>query len=292
MLYSPHQGVFLYGRESFTLHRSHHSCLTLALAAALLLTGCGQPNNSTTPAGPGGVDPAAPVAGGHAALPLDGQPTALAERPPEGLYAAPPTADTLQQLGQAPLSPDGRFRALLSGGDAWVVRVDAAWIWQVQVPTAQQEQQPPAGQGTQQSQAGPNAQQSPTAQGAQQPPAGQPDAGGGTAANPNPAVPATIAGPLQWTPESTLLFQDSTGYWHEANPDTAIVTTLPAAFLGATGLTPSPDGHLVMYYKGTQLYTAQRDGSKPVLVGNNLVGHWDSAGQLVTTVKAGSQPPQ
>jgi hypothetical protein len=95
-----------------------------------------------------------------------------------------------------------------------------------------------------------------------------------------------VVGPIQWTPDSNLALRDSAGLWWAANPTTTLVSPMTPAFQGATGLTFSPDGSKVFFYKGTQLITAMRDGSQPKLVGDNLVGSWAANGTLQTAKKA------
>ncbi len=262
--------------------RSRYGALILAV---LLITGCAR-------SGPAdavreyGIDPAAPVAAGHAALPLPGEPTPLGSRSLSGLYASPPAADTLEALSTAPVSPDGLFRAVLRDGEIWVTRIDGAWLWQVTLPPATPA--PPEGgaDGGAQGTAQPDLDGNPAGQGAATPPGADP-AGASTAAdspaNPpeSPAIEVEPVAPLTWTPRSTLLLRDTASRWLEADPATAAVTPLGPFLTGATHLIPSPDGSQVLFYKGNQLYTARWDGSDPQPIGENLVGHWDSAGQLV-----------
>ncbi|MEW8977396.1 MAG: hypothetical protein AB2385_03240 [Symbiobacterium sp.] len=271
--------------------------------AILVLSGCSAANEAEE-AAPGGVDPEAPVAAGYPAMPLPGERTPLQGRSLSGLYASPPSADTLAALETAEPSPDGLFRALLSDGEIWVTRIDGAWIWQVALP-------PVSAAGTAQG----AAEGAPGTQGADADRAaagGQAASAGGTAQSnvsppldgaggPDDASPAaggaapTPVGPLQWTPESTLLFRDSAGRWLEADPLTAQVKPLGAALNGVAALTLSPDGREVLYYKGNRLYRALRDGSQEQLVGENVIGHWDSAGQLVVTprpVRQAEEQPQ
>lgn len=143
----------------------------------------------------------------------------------------------------------------MSGPDAWVARVDGAWFWQIQVPPPPPPQ--PAEPAT------------PTA---------------GPVPSPPPPAPApTVRSPLQWTPQSSLLFQDSNGTWQEANPAMAQVVALPAALQGSSEVLFSPDGRQVLFRKGNQLLTANRDGSLPKLVGQNLTGFWAPDSTLITT---------
>lgn len=191
---------------------------------------------------------------GHPALPLPDQPSPVAERPPHGLYATEPLPDTLNRLSTGTLSPDGQFRAAMDGPEAWVSRVDGAWLWQIEVPA------PPP----------PN------------PPEPTPPGVGPVPPPPPPPPAPKVMPPLQWTPQSTLLFQDSNGTWQEAHPAGARVIPLPAALQNTRELAFSPDGQQVLYHKGTQLFTALRDGSQPKLVGQDLTAFWGPDGQLVT----------
>lgn len=258
------------------------------LASLLLLlfalTGCGSRTPGTSEGG-ATVDPNSPAASGYGALPLPGQPTLLTERPLLGLYSTEPSADTLTQLGTGAISQDGRFRAVLTDQGAWIVRVDGAWLWQVQLPAVSPT---PAGTpGT----AGTTTGATP-ATGTATGTAGTTGAATGTAAGTAGAAtgatpaPATVAGPVQWTPDSNLALRDSAGRWWAANTTTTQVSPMTTAFEGATGLTFSPDGSKVFFYKGTQLITALRDGSQARLVGENLVGAWAPDGTLQTTKKA------
>lgn len=209
------------------------------------------------------IDPKAPAAAGYPALPLPEQPSPLTERPPQGLYAGEPSPDTLARLSTGTLSPDGRFRMAMTAEGAWVARVDGAWLWEIQLPAP-----PPP-----------------------KPP--EPPTHGGPLPPPLPPPPAPkVVGSLQWTPQSTLLFIDSNGLWQEASPATNLVTPLPAALQGTTGLVFSPDGRQVLYYKGRALFTALRDGSQPKLVGENLTGYWTPDGRLMTVTagQPGTKP--
>jgi len=251
--------------------RTRHATVALAL---LLLAGCATPDASDT-AMPDGVDPEAPVAAGYPAMPVPGEPTPLGDRLPSGLYASPPSADTLAALATAAPSPDGLFRAVLRNDGLWVTRIDGAWLWQVRLPATTAPQAGAQGQA-------PASGQTDTEAGDQ----AQMAAGGAQGEIPNPV------GPLQWTARSTLLFSDTAGRWLEAEPLTARVVPLNAFLNGATNVTPSPDGSRVLFYKGSQLYTALRDGSQPTLVGENATGYWDDAGQLVVLQKPDAQPQQ
>lgn len=142
---------------------------------------------------------------------------------------------------------------------AWVARVDGAWLWQIELPA------PPP------------------------PEPAEPPAPGSPA--PTPLPPPAVVGPLQWTPQSTLLLTGSDGLWYEAVPARVLASPLPAALQGTTGLAFSPDGSQVLYFKGPLLYTALRDGSQPKLIGENLTGYWRPDGQLVTA-KASQPVPQ
>ncbi|MFZ5813852.1 MAG: TolB family protein [Bacillota bacterium] len=139
-----------------------------------------------------------------------------------------------------------------------MVRTDGAWLWQIQLPA------PPP------------------------PPPEPPAPGKPLPPPPPPPPPPTIVGSPQWTPQSTLLFQDSSGTWQEAHPAGARLMALPPALQGTVGLAISPDGQQVLYYKGSQLFTARRDGSQPRLVGAGLIGSWAPDGTLQT---AKAPPP-
>ena len=268
--------------------RARYAAFTLAF---LLLSGCARSNSAEVEM-PNGVDPASPVATGYAAMPAPGEPTPLGNPPPSGLYAKPPSADTLAALATAPLSPDGLFRAVLTTDGLWVTRIDGAWLWQVKPPslsaqpTGEQGQTGAQGQTGTQGQAGNSGQAASAVQSGTQGQAGAEGQAGSAEEVPNPV------GPLQWTARSTLLFTDTAGRWLEADPLTALVVPLNAFLIGATHLTPSPDGQHVLFYKGNQLYTALRDGSQPQLAGENVTGYWDSKGQLVVAKKPGDQPQQ
>lgn len=258
---------------------------TALLLALLLLAGCAR-SGPAEPAREHGVDPAAPVAAGHAALPLPGEPTPLQGRTLSGLYAAPPAADTLEALSTAPVSPDGLFRAVLRDGEIWVTRIDGAWLWQVELPAVVPPQPGDAGAGTGDANAGgPGAGRETGHDGGGQ--AGQAAGGQAGSVPPEPAGadPGEVrpVAPLSWTPRSTLLFRDTAQRWLEADPATAVVTPLSAFLTGAAQVTPSPDGRQVFFYKENRLYTARWDGSEPQLVGENLTAHWDSSGELVVT---------
>jgi len=250
-------------------------CNAALILAALAIAGCARTGPAETPQ-EFGIDPAAPVAAGHAALPLPGEPTPLQGRALSGLYATPPSADTLAALSTAPVSPDGMYRAVLEDGAIWITRIDGAWLWQVALPPVAA---PPAGETGQGAGGQGTGQQAAAGQGA----GGQAAAGQGVDGQPlvDPADLRPVA-PIQWTPRSTLLFRDTAQRWLEADPDTALVTPLSAFLTGVADLTPSPDGSQVLFYKENRLYIARWDGSEPQFIGENLVGHWDSSGQLVT----------
>ncbi len=283
-----------------TPRRSRRAALLLA---GLLVAGCAR----SSPAEVGnehGIDPAAPVAAGHAALPLPGEPTPLVGRALSGLYASPPSADTLAALSTAPVSPDGLFRAALADGALWVTRIDGAWLWQVALPPPGTPSPADAGTGPGPAAGQAAAQPAGTAQG--QAPGNQAGtrAGGASGADsgaqagqaeagaPEPGDPGggdvRPVAPIQWTPRSTLLFRDTLGRWLEADPLTATVTPLSAFLTGAVNLTPSPDGSQVLFSKGNRLYVARWDGSEPQLVGENVEAYWDESGQLVVT----RRPPE
>lgn len=101
---------------------------TLPLALlALFVTGCGEPSHPQVRQ----MDPVAPAAAGFAPVALPGQPSAIADQTPFGLYATSPTLDTITNLAIGTLSPSGQFRAALTEQGIWIARVDGAWLWQV-----------------------------------------------------------------------------------------------------------------------------------------------------------------
>lgn len=249
------------------MKRSH--LIPLGLTLALWLTGCSQPADLLPP---DRLDPAAPAASSLPAVPGPDEPAPLASRPPFGLYAEAPTADTLAQLSQGTLSPDQRFRAALTQQGTWIARVDAAWLWQIQLPapttpaTTQTPTSPPADTGQ----------------------------AGTTAPTATPAAPPAIAS-LAWTPRATLLLRDAGGTWWEANPVWATASQLPAALQGKEELQFSPDGSKVLYYTagtaGRQLWVAAADGSGARLLGTNVVGSWSPEGEPVVEKLPPVAPP-
>lgn len=233
----------------------------LVLTLAVLGAGCSQHDLPR-------VQRLAPGSAASVSLPpppLAGEPSPLTQTPPFGLYAAPPSNATLQSLSTGTVSPDGRFRTAFTDQGLWVARIDGAWLWHVQVP-APPSPEPQALPGTHLP--------SPPARPAQ------------------PPKPPAPSGGADWTPRSSLLFRDDAGTWHEADPVQARVTALPAALQGKENITFSTDGKQVLYYTpgraGRQLWVAAVDGSKPLLVGENLTGFWRENGELLT---ARAAPP-
>ncbi len=242
-----------------------HRSLTYILAAvALLAAGCA----TQAPAPIERLAPEAPAAKGLPPRQPADTPSPLLARPPFGLYAHYPSNDTLATLSIGPVSPDGRYRAALTGQGAWIARVDGAWLWQLELPIPKPPAPPPDPPGT----------QSPK-------PATPPAA---------PAKQPVPVGPLVWTPQGALLFQDDTGAWHLANPEAAQITPMAAVLTSKEGVTFSPDGKQVSYYTpgktGRQLWVAAADGTGAKLMGENVTGFWEEAtGQLVVQKVAG--PP-
>jgi len=248
-------------------------------AAALLLAGCGKPPELMLQQ----LAPDAPAAAGLPPAPVAGAPTPLLDRPPFGLYASDPTRETLQMLSTAPLSPDGRYRAIIGNEGLWIARVDGAWLWQVPLPEAAAANpatnQPGGTQPLLPLQPKPGATAGST--NASQPP------------NPPAAPKATkYLGPLDWTSRDTLLMRDDTGTWAEVDPESATVKLLPAALQGKEWITFSPDRRRVLYYAngktGKQLWVAKADGTEPKLLGENVTGTWGPDGNPVVTK---IQPP-
>ncbi|HWI52997.1 MAG TPA: hypothetical protein VNT01_12735 [Symbiobacteriaceae bacterium] len=245
------------------------------LVLALLLAGCGKQPELMLQR----LAPDAPAAEGLPPAPVAGAPTSLLDRPPFGLYATYPSRDTLTSLSTATLSPDGRYRAAITAQGLWLARVDGAWLWQVPLPEV--------------------AAPKPTAPGLpamsqpvlpQQPGTVQP---GAHQTAPQTTTKATAyLGPLDWTPRSTLLLRDDTGTWAEIDPEACKVSLLPAALQGKEWITYSPDRKQVLYYTpgktGKQLWQAQADGTKPILLGENVTGTWGPDGKPVVTKV---QPP-
>jgi len=233
--------------------------IAMSLILPLLLTGCaGAAANSEMDR----LDPSAPAATGLPATPGPDEPAPLEERPPFGLYAEEPTAETLAALSTGKLSPDRRFRAAVTEQGAWIARVDAAWVWQVELP--EPEPAPPQGD---------------------------------KAADKQPAQPTPIpvAVDVSWMPPDILLVQDQTGAWWQADPDWATVAKGPAAFRGKEEVTFSPRGDRILYYtagdKGRQLFVANADGSNAKLLGVNVAGSWSPEGEPVVTPLTPAEKP-
>lgn len=234
----------------------------------LLAAGCGPADHTGQAPSPQPLAADAPAARGLPVLRPPELPSPLMERAPFGLYAHSPTNDTLTTLASGTLSPDGRFRTASTPQGIWVARADGAWVWEVQLPAPP----PPAG--------------SETRPGTQAP--------GLPAVQPPPTAPAIVGTP-GWTPRITLLLQDDTGAWHEADPASTRITPMAAFFRGKQDLALSPDGKQVLYYipgkAGRQLWIAKIEGTEARLQGENLSGVWDKSGKLVTVqeVKPGPQ---
>jgi hypothetical protein len=237
----------------------------------MLLTGCTKPPELMLQR----LASDAPAAVGLPPAPVGNAPSPLLDRPSFGLYATSPSRETLQLLSTAPLSPDGRFRAAINEQGLWIARIDGAWLWQVPLPEAAAP--PKTGTTT------PGARQPGTAaQGAQTQPAKP-----ATPTTAHTTKPIKYLGPLDWTQQVTLLMRDDTGTWVEIDPEAATVTLLPAALQGKEWLTYSPDRKQVLYYApgktGKQLWVANADGTKPVLLGENVTGIWGPDGKPVVT---------
>jgi hypothetical protein len=217
---------------------------------ALMLTGCGKPTGLLLQR----LDPKAPAASGLPALPGPDEPAPLTARAPFGLYAQPPASDTLAKLAQGTISPDGHFRAAMTGQGAWVARVDGAWLWQIALPA------PPA---------------------PLPPKSSQP----GLKLPPPPPTKAPLVVSMEWTLRDTLLLKDDVGVYHEANAEWGTTVQLPLALQGKQSLTFSPDGKQVLYYSngksGKQLWIANADGTNPKYQGDDITGSWDEASKLV-----------
>ena len=235
------------------------SIVIAGTAFVLLLTGCSQSQSLLLQR----LDPASPAAKGLAPLPAQDEPTPLTGRPSFGLYAAPPTPATLSVLANGRISPDGLYRAAMTEQGAWIARIDGAWLWQLELPPPPPPPAPPA-------QPGPR------------PPA------------PESLPPANVVLPLVWTSRNTLMFQDENGYWHEARPERAVITQLPAAFQGKRDLDFSPDGKQVLYATnvsgGQQLWVAAADGTNPKILGENVIGFWGPDGKPVVRQKSTQTP--
>jgi len=223
--------------------------------AALLAAGCSKPPELMMQR----LDEKAPAAQGKPNVPGAGDPAPIVDRPPFGLYAVSPTTDTLTRLSTGTLSPDGRFRAVMAGDGPWVTRVDGAWLWQVTVPEPKAPPTTTPGTST----------APPTTTPAQ------------------PPKPPRIVGGLEWTSRNTLLMQDDTGAWLEADPVMAKITPMPAFLRGKEGVLFSPDLTQVLYYlpgkNAKQLWVAKPDGTGAKLLGENVTGTWDAAGKPVVT---------
>lgn len=239
--------------------------VALMAATSLLLGGCGQPQSLQLQR----LDPKAPAANGLPALPLKDQPSPLTVRAPFGLYAEAPTSDTLDRLAIGPVSPDGRFRAALTDQGVWVARVDGAWLWQVELPPLPVA--PTANNDKKKTTADKNK----------------------TQATP-PKATRVVSNPA-WTFRGSLVFQDDTGRWLEADPVTASVGLAPADLQGKEIISFSPDGKRVLYYVTTktakQLWVANANGSQPKFLGENMTGSWDEKGNPVATKIPTPQPP-
>lgn len=226
--------------------------IAMGLVLPLLLAGCGGAAGSEMDR----LDPKAPAATGLPATPSPDEPVPLEERPPFGLYAEAPTAETLKALSYGKPSPDQRFRAAVTEQGAWVARVDAAWLWQVQLPEPE-----------------PAIQQNDEEKAADKEPA--------------PPAPTPVAVDVSWMPPDILLVQDQTGAWWRADPDWTTITKGPAAFQGKDEITFSPSGARMLYYtssdKGRQLWVANADGNGAKLLGVNVAGSWSPEGEPVVT---------
>lgn len=244
------------------------SGLTLLLA---LLAGCGSaspPQTAETPV------IKAQVLGGYPPLPTGDEPSPLNTANLFGLYAAPPSVATVEALAKGLTSPDGRFRTALTDQGAWIVRIDGAWYWQIELTTVT-----PNGQSTAQGAAG-NQTVGPASQ--QQQLGSQ--AGQALAAPVQTQVATALGG---WTPAGQLMILTSTGAWFEANPLTATVTPLAPFWQGRVGLLVSPDEKQILYNqtgpKGPQVWVANKDGSRPTLVVDNGTAVWGADGKPVVT---------
>lgn len=233
--------------------------IAMGLILPLLLTGCA---GSAASSEMDRLDPDAPAATGLPAIPGPDDPAPLEKRPPFGLYAEAPTADTLAALSTGKLSPDQRYRAAMTEQGAWVARVDAAWLWQVELPKPEPT---PSQEG----------------QSADKPPAAP--------------APTPVAVAVSWMPPDGLLVQDQTGAWWRADPDWTTITKLPAALQGKEEITFSPNGARILYYtsgeKGRQLWVANADGSSAKLLGENVAGSWSPEGEPVVTPLASPEKP-
>lgn len=242
-----------------------------ALCAALLTAGCGKSPELIMQQ----LAPDAPAGEGRPAAPVGDQPTPLLDRPPFGLYAEYPSRDTLKSLSTALLSPDGRYRAAITDQGLWIVRVDGTWLWQVPLPDVA------APKSTAPAQPAMSQPVLPPQPGMVQPGANQ------TAKPVTPLKATKYLGPLDWTPESTLLLRDDGGNWTEISPEASKVVLLPAALQGKEWITYSPDRKQVMYYApgkaGKALWIAKADGTDPKFQGENVTGVWGPDGKPIIT---------
>jgi hypothetical protein len=222
-----------------------------------ILTGCGQPPGLALQH----LDKLAPAAAGLPARPDPDQPTPLLERAPFGLYTQYPSNETLKALSIGLLSPDGKFRVVVTDQGVWVARVDAAWIWQVSVVPV-----PIVGAL--------NPNPDPKIVPKQ-----------GTPVPPTPPKGTKAVGPIEWTPKGMLLLRDDVGTLLEADPQTTRVSPLPATLQGKEAITFSPNGNQILYYvtliTGRQLWVANADGTNPKLQAENRTGKWDIDNKLV-----------
>lgn len=242
-----------------------------ALFAALLTAGCGKSPELIMQQ----LAPDAPAGEGRPPAPVGTQPTPLLDRPPFGLYAEYPSRDTLKSLATAALSPDGRYRAAITDQGLWITRVDGTWLWQVPLPEVAAPKSTAPAQPAMSQPVLP-AQPNPTPTGTT------------TTAKPVTPVKSTkYLGPLDWTPQATLLLRDDAGNWVEISPESSRVVMLPAALQGKEWITFSPDRKQVMYYSpgktGKQLFVAKADGTEPKLQGENVTGVWGTDGKPVIT---------
>jgi hypothetical protein len=231
-----------------------------SLLLICILTGCGKSPGLAMQH----LDKRAPAAAGLPALPDQDQPTPLVERAPFGLYTQYPSTDTLKTLSTGLLSPDGKFRVAVTDQGVWVARIDAAWLWQVNVVPV-----PIAG--------APNPKPNPDLNPV--PPKS------GTPVPPTPPQGTKAVGPVEWTPKGLILLRDDVGTLLEADPQTTRVSPLPASLQGKEAITFSPNGKQIFYYAtvktGRQLWLANADGTNPMLQAENRTGKWDINNKLV-----------